>query len=163
MEFRDLALRRGARGVAFAWPRHDVKNPRTGRAGTLGPTPEADDEGLGWSGPEPGRARADVGAPQQRCAVVPRSRAVTDSDLCVKVGDPRVSPKAESEAISDASSVFGANEWLVDELYEQYLQDKNAVDPAWWDFFEDYRPAERSDADTTSDAPAAPANGSVPA
>ncbi len=96
------------------------------------------------------------GAPQERCAVVPRSRAVTDSDLCVKVGDPRVSPKAESEAISDASSVFGANEWLVDELYEQYLQDKNAVDPAWWDFFEDYRPAERSDADTTSDAPRRP-------
>ncbi|MGO1288249.1 MAG: 2-oxoglutarate dehydrogenase E1 subunit family protein, partial [Cellulosimicrobium funkei] len=59
--------------------------------------------------------------------------------------------------------MFGANEWLVDELYEQYLQDKNAVDPAWWDFFEDYRPAERSDADTTSDAPAAPSNGSVPA
>ena len=51
------------------------------------------------------------------------SQTVTDSDLCVKVGDPRVSPKAESEAISDASSVFGANEWLVDELYEQYLQD----------------------------------------
>ncbi|WP_449385529.1 multifunctional oxoglutarate decarboxylase/oxoglutarate dehydrogenase thiamine pyrophosphate-binding subunit/dihydrolipoyllysine-residue succinyltransferase subunit [Cellulomonas soli] len=35
---------------------------------------------------------------------------------------------------------FGANEWLVDELYEQYLTDKNAVDPAWWDFFEGYRP-----------------------
>ena len=37
---------------------------------------------------------------------------------------------------------FGANEWLVDELYEQYLKDKNAVDPAWWDFFEGYKPAE---------------------
>lgn len=34
---------------------------------------------------------------------------------------------------------FGANAWLVDELYEQYLQDKNAVDPAWWEFFEGYR------------------------
>lgn len=41
-------------------------------------------------------------------------------------------------------AVFGANEWLVDELYEQYLQDKNAVDPAWWDFFEGYKPDEAS-------------------
>src|SRR5690606_42005146 len=62
---------------------------------------------------------------------------------------------------SDASSVFGANEWLVDELYEQYLQDKNAVDPAWWDFFEDYRPAERADAAPADDEPAAPVNGAT--
>ncbi len=36
---------------------------------------------------------------------------------------------------------FGTNEWLVDELYEQYLRDRESVDPAWWDFFADYRPA----------------------
>ncbi|ASR54045.1 2-oxoglutarate dehydrogenase E1 component [Cellulomonas sp. PSBB021] len=59
-----------------------------------------------------------------------------------EVGDPRVSQKAEPDSIR---AVFGANEWLVDELYEQYLQDKNAVDPAWWDFFEGYKPDERSD------------------
>ncbi|MCB7138080.1 multifunctional oxoglutarate decarboxylase/oxoglutarate dehydrogenase thiamine pyrophosphate-binding subunit/dihydrolipoyllysine-residue succinyltransferase subunit [Cellulosimicrobium marinum] len=70
-----------------------------------------------------------------------------------------MSPKAESEAISDASSVFGANEWLVDELYEQYLKDKNAVDPAWWDFFEDYRPTERDEAAGDA-APPAATNGS---
>ena len=35
---------------------------------------------------------------------------------------------------------FGANEWLVDELYEQYQQDPSSVDPAWWEFFEGYRP-----------------------
>jgi 2-oxoglutarate decarboxylase len=35
---------------------------------------------------------------------------------------------------------FGPNEWLVDELYQQYLQDKNSVDKAWWDFFADYKP-----------------------
>ena len=46
-------------------------------------------------------------------------------------------------------AVFGANEWLVDELYEQYLKDKNAVDPAWWDFFEGYRPAPSPDASGT--------------
>jgi multifunctional 2-oxoglutarate metabolism enzyme len=35
---------------------------------------------------------------------------------------------------------FGPNEWLVDELYQQYLADKDSVDAAWWDFFQDYRP-----------------------
>jgi multifunctional 2-oxoglutarate metabolism enzyme len=39
---------------------------------------------------------------------------------------------------------FGPNEWLVDELYQQYLTDPDTVDPAWWEFFTDYRPAERS-------------------
>src|SRR6476661_3533815 len=27
---------------------------------------------------------------------------------------------------------FGGNEWLVDELYERYQQDKNTVDAKWW-------------------------------
>ncbi|MHA3948111.1 multifunctional oxoglutarate decarboxylase/oxoglutarate dehydrogenase thiamine pyrophosphate-binding subunit/dihydrolipoyllysine-residue succinyltransferase subunit [Cellulomonas bogoriensis] len=47
-----------------------------------------------------------------------------------------MSQKAEPDAVAQ----FGANQWLVDELYEQYLTDKHAVDPAWWEFFEDYRP-----------------------
>jgi multifunctional 2-oxoglutarate metabolism enzyme len=38
---------------------------------------------------------------------------------------------------------LGPNEWLVDEIYEQYLKDRDSVDPAWWDFFADYRPGER--------------------
>ncbi|MEW1806083.1 multifunctional oxoglutarate decarboxylase/oxoglutarate dehydrogenase thiamine pyrophosphate-binding subunit/dihydrolipoyllysine-residue succinyltransferase subunit [Pseudarthrobacter sp. NPDC080039] len=33
---------------------------------------------------------------------------------------------------------FGGNEWLVDELYEQYQQDKNAVDTKWWPLFESF-------------------------
>ncbi|HZX98613.1 MAG TPA: hypothetical protein VFE92_03850, partial [Dermatophilaceae bacterium] len=37
---------------------------------------------------------------------------------------------------------FGPNEWLVDELYQQYLQDKNSVDKAWWEFFADYHPTD---------------------
>jgi 2-oxoglutarate dehydrogenase E1 component len=32
----------------------------------------------------------------------------------------------------------------VDELYEQFLTDKNSVDPAWWDFFHDYQPTDYS-------------------
>ncbi len=42
------------------------------------------------------------------------------------------------------SSPFGANDWLVDELYQQYLEDKESVDPAWWEFFADYTPSEGS-------------------
>ena len=36
---------------------------------------------------------------------------------------------------------FGANEWLVEEMYERYLADPSTVDAAWHDFFADYRPA----------------------
>ena len=57
-----------------------------------------------------------------------------------------MAPNAESKPISPANASFGANEWLVDELYEQYLKDKNSVDAAWWDFFADYKPAETDDA-----------------
>ncbi|WP_405141381.1 multifunctional oxoglutarate decarboxylase/oxoglutarate dehydrogenase thiamine pyrophosphate-binding subunit/dihydrolipoyllysine-residue succinyltransferase subunit [Sphaerisporangium sp. NBC_01403] len=35
---------------------------------------------------------------------------------------------------------FGQNEWLVDELYQKYLQDPESVDRAWWNFFADYNP-----------------------
>ncbi|HET8581793.1 MAG TPA: multifunctional oxoglutarate decarboxylase/oxoglutarate dehydrogenase thiamine pyrophosphate-binding subunit/dihydrolipoyllysine-residue succinyltransferase subunit, partial [Jatrophihabitans sp.] len=35
---------------------------------------------------------------------------------------------------------FGANEWLVEDMYERYLADPNSVDAAWHDFFADYRP-----------------------
>ena len=49
---------------------------------------------------------------------------------------------------------FGANEWLVDELYEQFKVDKNSVDKAWWPTLEAYHPV---DVDDAPDAPAAPA------
>ncbi|MFZ2383676.1 MAG: multifunctional oxoglutarate decarboxylase/oxoglutarate dehydrogenase thiamine pyrophosphate-binding subunit/dihydrolipoyllysine-residue succinyltransferase subunit [Candidatus Nanopelagicales bacterium] len=51
---------------------------------------------------------------------------------------------------------FGPNEWLVDELYVQYLEDPNSVDPAWWDFFADYKPSDRSAATITHAPPTAP-------
>jgi multifunctional 2-oxoglutarate metabolism enzyme len=57
------------------------------------------------------------------------------------------------------NSPFGANDWLVDELYQQYLEDKQSVDPAWWDFFADYSPADHSPhaSATKPAAPVAPA------
>jgi len=78
---------------------------------------------------------------------------------------------------TDPLSAFGPNEWLVDELYQQYLTDKNSVDHAWWEFFADYQPSAgspvngspRRDADGAAAtgaaaAPAAPSptNGSAP-
>jgi len=41
-------------------------------------------------------------------------------------------------AKTPASAAFGANAWLVDEMYQKYLADKSSVDEAWWDFFADY-------------------------
>ncbi|WP_434596401.1 multifunctional oxoglutarate decarboxylase/oxoglutarate dehydrogenase thiamine pyrophosphate-binding subunit/dihydrolipoyllysine-residue succinyltransferase subunit [Streptomyces sp. A5-4] len=45
------------------------------------------------------------------------------------------------------AAAFGPNEWLVDEIYQQYLQDPNSVDRAWWDFFADYKPGSPSAAE----------------
>ncbi|MCC2033470.1 multifunctional oxoglutarate decarboxylase/oxoglutarate dehydrogenase thiamine pyrophosphate-binding subunit/dihydrolipoyllysine-residue succinyltransferase subunit [Microbacterium allomyrinae] len=45
---------------------------------------------------------------------------------------------------------FGANEWLVDELYEQFKIDRNSVDKAWWPTLEAYHPV----AGTTGAPPA---------
>ncbi len=56
---------------------------------------------------------------------------------------PDESNPGESPHPSPASG-FGPNEWLVDEIYQQFLEDRSAVDPAWWEFFEDYTPAEHS-------------------
>src|SRR5699024_806189 len=35
-----------------------------------------------------------------------------------------------------AASDFGSNQWLVEEMYEQYKSDKNSVDKSWWPVFE---------------------------
>ncbi|MBQ0865097.1 multifunctional oxoglutarate decarboxylase/oxoglutarate dehydrogenase thiamine pyrophosphate-binding subunit/dihydrolipoyllysine-residue succinyltransferase subunit [Streptomyces smyrnaeus] len=55
----------------------------------------------------------------------------------------------------DPGPSFGPNEWLVDEIYQQYLQDPNSVDRAWWDFFADYQP-ESSDGSTAPDGAGTP-------
>ena len=52
---------------------------------------------------------------------------------------------------------FGANEWLVDELYEQFKVDKHSVDKAWWPILEAYHPVvdESAAAGSPPSAPAA--------
>jgi 2-oxoglutarate dehydrogenase E1 component len=56
---------------------------------------------------------------------------------------------SDQSTSGDPIADFGPNEWLVDELYQQFLTDKSSVDKAWWGFFEDYRPGE---ADTSGGA-----------
>ncbi|AKU17559.1 multifunctional oxoglutarate decarboxylase/oxoglutarate dehydrogenase thiamine pyrophosphate-binding subunit/dihydrolipoyllysine-residue succinyltransferase subunit [Luteipulveratus mongoliensis] len=67
----------------------------------------------------------------------------------------------------DPLAAFGPNEWLVDELYQQYLTDKNSVDEAWWEFFADYQPEGSSPngkpAPTPSNGASAPAAATPPA
>ncbi|MER6356503.1 hypothetical protein ABT186_33005, partial [Streptomyces sp. NPDC001634] len=74
----------------------------------------------------------------------------------------------DDQAGKNPAAAFGPNEWLVDEIYQQYLQDPNSVDRAWWDFFADYKPgapassatagtAAAGAAETTTTAQAAPA------
>src|SRR5947209_11596472 len=43
-------------------------------------------------------------------------------------------------------SAFGANAWLVDEMYERYRADPSSVAESWQEFFEDYKPADGSGA-----------------
>ncbi|NLU67179.1 multifunctional oxoglutarate decarboxylase/oxoglutarate dehydrogenase thiamine pyrophosphate-binding subunit/dihydrolipoyllysine-residue succinyltransferase subunit [Streptomyces sp. HNM0574] len=78
---------------------------------------------------------------------------------------PSVSTDRDGQG-KDPASVFGPNEWLVDEIYQQYLQDPNSVDRAWWDFFADYKPgaANAGAPGTTAAAPSAtPAEASTAA
>ncbi|MEU8707192.1 multifunctional oxoglutarate decarboxylase/oxoglutarate dehydrogenase thiamine pyrophosphate-binding subunit/dihydrolipoyllysine-residue succinyltransferase subunit [Streptomyces sp. NPDC048565] len=58
-----------------------------------------------------------------------------------------ISTEQEAGSGSNPAAAFGPNEWLVDEIYQQYLQDPNSVDRAWWDFFADYKPGTSGTAD----------------
>ena len=96
------------------------------------------------------------------------------------MGGQAVSSPITGTAPDDPNSgEFGANEWLVDELYERYLVDKNSVDKSWWPVLESYRPvtdptpttsipvvtdeAAAPEAETTAAAPAPEAAPAAPA
>ncbi len=55
--------------------------------------------------------------------------------------NPHVNSIVGNVVGTDAAKEFGANEWLVDEMYERFLVDPQSVDKAWWDFFSDFTPA----------------------
>jgi len=43
------------------------------------------------------------------------------------------------------ASQFGPNEWMVEEMYERFLEDPQSVDSAWHDFFADFTPTQTGD------------------
>ncbi|HLI43666.1 MAG TPA: hypothetical protein VKU92_04280, partial [Acidimicrobiales bacterium] len=50
-----------------------------------------------------------------------------------------------SESLRDRTAgAFGANAWLVEEMYEAYLADPTSVSESWREFFADYRSASRT-------------------
>ncbi len=66
-----------------------------------------------------------------------------------------------SSSTHSATDQFGTNEWLVEEMYQRFLDDPNSVDPAWHEFFADYRPGDASPtsgsaAQTAADTNSAP-------
>ncbi|HEX5812089.1 MAG TPA: 2-oxo acid dehydrogenase subunit E2, partial [Pseudonocardia sp.] len=59
-----------------------------------------------------------------------------------------------SSSTSSQAGQFGPNEWLVEEMYQRFLDDPTAVDPAWHDFFADYRPGDGYTAPAGNGTPA---------
>src|SRR6266567_4342799 len=74
-------------------------------------------------------AAADLSAPS----------ATTSSPQAPPASPTQPGEPTES-GTAPGSADFGPNEWLVDELYQRYLDDPGSVDRAWWSFFADYRP-----------------------
>jgi len=70
----------------------------------------------------------------------------------VKIGRKSVSTQQDNPLAS-----FGTNEWIVEEMYQRYLNDPSSVDPAWHDFFADYKPALETALASKPAAAAAPA------
>ncbi|QTX05213.1 multifunctional oxoglutarate decarboxylase/oxoglutarate dehydrogenase thiamine pyrophosphate-binding subunit/dihydrolipoyllysine-residue succinyltransferase subunit [Agromyces archimandritae] len=53
------------------------------------------------------------------------------------------------------SGEFGANEWLVDEMYEKFIVDRESVDKTWWPVLEQYQQVKTGAAPAQPAAPAA--------
>ena len=57
---------------------------------------------------------------------------------------------------------LGPNEWLVDEMYEQFRADPASVSESWQEFFADYRTNGESPAPLAAAVPGAPAPAPAP-
>ncbi|MCK9899692.1 multifunctional oxoglutarate decarboxylase/oxoglutarate dehydrogenase thiamine pyrophosphate-binding subunit/dihydrolipoyllysine-residue succinyltransferase subunit [Frankia sp. Cpl3] len=57
---------------------------------------------------------------------------------------------------------FGPNEWLVFEIYQQYLEDPESVSPEWREFLSDYRPVNPPAGDAQASGATAPGSASPP-
>ena len=59
----------------------------------------------------------------------------------------------------DPNQDFGANEWLVDEMYERYLSDPTSLEPSWIEFFKTYNPNSSSSSSSAVSSTSAPISG----
>ena len=57
----------------------------------------------------------------------------------------------------EESTTFGPNEWLVEEMYDQYKADPNSVSDSWREFFADYRTDDRANTNGNGTTPVSPA------
>ena len=60
------------------------------------------------------------------------------------------------------SADFGANDWLVEEMYERYQADPTSVEPSWIEFFKTYKPGAESAAPVASAPVASAPKGGTP-
>jgi biotin carboxyl carrier protein len=91
------------------------------------------------------KAAAVIASPAERSLAISEvasARHALDRDQSQAADGAEV--RSQPPVVSRASE-FGPNEWLVDELYQQFLADPESVDRAWWDFFADYAPADARD------------------
>lgn len=74
-------------------------------------------------------------------------------------------PHSPGNQSNTPSAEFGANEWLVEEMYDQYQRDPGSVDPTWVKYFQSNGKTTASSTATNGAhaAPAAPAPKAAPA
>jgi 2-oxoglutarate decarboxylase len=82
--------------------------------------------------------------------------------------DQSTGTASSASATTDSPTDFGANDWLLEEMHDQYTEDPNSVDPSWREYFASHpdRGAGDQNAGTTSAAPkpaSAAQNGPSPA
>src|SRR5690348_18293062 len=76
-------------------------------------------------------------------------------------GETRAAVSTQQTSQENPLADFGPNEWIVEDMYQRYLADPASVDPAWHDFFADYKPAPDRGPDAAE--PAAPTAPTAPA
>ncbi|WP_134322531.1 multifunctional oxoglutarate decarboxylase/oxoglutarate dehydrogenase thiamine pyrophosphate-binding subunit/dihydrolipoyllysine-residue succinyltransferase subunit [Cumulibacter soli] len=58
---------------------------------------------------------------------------------------------------ASSKSDFGTNDWVIADMYQRFLESPDKVDPAWHEFFADYKPSTTDTSSNGASAPASPA------
>ncbi len=76
--------------------------------------------------------------------------------------DVALAKRTETTDQDGPAEDFGANAWLVDELWKQFQVDKNSVDQSWWPVLERYGATAASSQDTPTGNAAPPTSAAPP-